>query len=283
MPELPEVETIVRRLRNGTAETPPLPGQTIHDVTVFWGRIIHTPDPAAFQEKLQGKEIKAVLRRGKFLHFPLSEGHLIGHLRMSGDMLLEPRLKADGAPLPKSEYAQVLLNLETPWRLVFKSIRKFGRLWYVNDPQEILGGLGPEPLGPDLNPERLDQMLHQHHRQMKPLLLDQTFIAGLGNIYTDEVLFQARIHPQRRSDTLSQADAAHLYSAIQVVLEKGIEKFGASLDWIYRGGEFQNYFNIHQRKGEPCPVCGATVQKIIVGQRGTYICPHCQPKPGNLS
>lgn len=279
MPELPEVETIVRRLRDGTSETPPLPGQVIQSVEVRWDRIIESPKPADFITLLQNRDILGVTRRGKYLHFPLSQGHLIGHLRMSGDMHVEPRLTNDGNPAPESDYTQVVMNFHTPWRLIFKSIRKFGRLWVVADPEEILGKLGPEPFGEDLNPDRLFQMLQKHHRQIKPLLLDQTFIAGLGNIYTDESLFQAKIHPRRRSDTLSRADAEHLYFAIKTVLEMGIENFGASLDWVYRGGEFQNYFSVHQRKDQPCPNCGTTIIKMTVGQRGTYICPNCQTEP----
>ena len=278
MPELPEVETIVRRLQEGTVDFPPLPGQTILNVEIFWDRIVQSPEPGIFQQALQGKQILAVKRRGKYLHFPLSEGHLIGHLRMSGDMYVEPRIDDTGLTLPTNPFTQAQFNLDSPWRLVFKSVRKFGRLWLVNDTQSVLGVLGPEPLGPDLDPDLLYQMLHRHHRQIKPLLLDQTFIAGLGNIYTDESLFKARIHPRRVSDTLSRADAEKLYYAIREVLEMGIEKFGASLDWIYRGGEFQNHFNIHRRKGEPCPVCGTTIEKTSVGQRGTYFCPHCQAK-----
>ena len=279
MPELPEVETIVRRLREGTTDTPPLPGQVIQSVDVLWNRIIETPKPEKFAQELQGREILTVKRRGKYLHFPLSEGHLIGHLRMSGDMLLEPRISKDGLPLPENQFTQVQFNLDAPWRLVFISVRKFGRLWLVDDPQSVLGQLGPEPLGQELNPEALYENLHRHHRQIKPLLLDQTFIAGLGNIYTDESLFKAKIHPLRSSDSLTKTEAENLYFAIHDVLEMGIRNFGSSLDWIYRGGEFQNYFSIHRRKGEACPVCGTTVEKTTVGQRGTYFCPHCQIKP----
>ena len=147
------------------------------------------------------------------------------------------------------------------------------------DPQTVLGKLGPEPLGPNLDPQKLYTMLQAHHRQIKPLLMDQTFIAGLGNIYTDEVLFTAQIHPLRISDTLSKGEATALYRAMQSILTQGIEKLGSSLDWMYRGGEFQNYFKVHQREGETCPDCGCTVKKITVGQRSTYFCPCCQKAP----
>ena len=279
MPELPEVETIMRRLRDGTPDSAPVPGKMIESASIYWQKIIEQPTAQRFIQDVQQKTITDVRRRGKFIHFPLSEGHLIAHLRMSGDMRMEKRIDANGSPLPKQPYDQVIVALDTNWRMVLSSIRKFSRMWYVLDPQTVLGKLGPEPLGPNLNPQKLYTMLHAHHRQIKPLLMDQTFIAGLGNIYTDEVLFAARIHPLRRSDTLSKAEATALYEAMQSILTQGIKKLGSSLDWMYRGGEFQNYFKVHQREGEPCPDCGCTIKKITVGQRSTYFCPCCQKAP----
>ena len=234
------------------------------------------PDVAGFTTGLISKTIVTAQRRGKFLHFPLSKGHLIAHLRMSGDMRMERRLNDNGNPIPEEQYDQVVLNFDSAWRMILSSVRKFSRVWYVTDPQTVLGDLGPEPLGPNLNPDILYKMLQDHHRQIKPLLMDQTFIAGLGNIYTDEILFEARIHPLQVSDTLTKSDALHLYNAMQVVLDKAIEKLGSSLDWVYRGGEFQNYFKVHRREGEPCPGCSGTIKKITVGQRSTYFCPSCQ-------
>jgi formamidopyrimidine-DNA glycosylase len=276
MPELPEVETIVRRLQSGTDDHPPVPGHSIHDVRVFWDRIIQEPDPITFKDRLLGRTILNVSRRGKFLHFPLDHGHLIGHLRMSGDMRMEPALTSDKLPLPEEKYDQVILDLVGDWRLVFSSIRKFSRMWFVEDPQRVFGDLGPEPLSPDFSPELLFKMLHKHRRQLKPLLMDQTFIAGLGNIYSDETLFSAKIHPLRRSETLSKEEAVALFNGIRKVLNTGIENFGASLDWMYRGGQFQNSFKVHQREAQHCPECDAKIIKLTVGQRSTYICPRCQ-------
>lgn len=276
MPELPEVETIIRRLRDGTPDQPSACGQTIQSVEVTWARIIAAPDVPAFKDSLIGKTITDARRRGKFLHFPLNEGHLIAHLRMSGDMRIENRLSDDGQPYPLSPYAKVILNFSTLYRLAFSEIRKFGRMWYVKDPLSVFGALGPEPLDPEFTAGRLYKLLHTHSRQIKPLLLDQTFIAGLGNIYTDESLFRAGIHPLRKSDSLTAHEAARLHQAIQEVLHQGIRRFGASLDWIYRGGEFQNDFNAYGRADEPCPVCGTAIKKISVGQRGTHFCPNCQ-------
>lgn len=277
MPELPEVETITRRLRDGTTESPPLVGQVIRDVNVYWDRIIQQPTPVEFTRHLKDKIILGVGRRGKFLHFPLDEGHLIGHLRMSGDMRVEPKHDPAGLSIPRGAYDQVVFNLESDWRLVFSSIRKFSRMWVVDDVGSVFGELGPEPLSAEFTPKILYQMLQHHSRQIKPLLMDQRFLAGMGNIYTDEALFLAKIHPLRRADTLSQSEATDLFRATQFVLKKGIQEFGSSLDWMYRGGNFQNHFQVQQREGEPCPTCGTTIVKFKVGQRGTYICPKCQP------
>lgn len=276
MPELPEVETIMQRLRNGTPEVSPVSGQTIQSVEVTWDRIIEEPDPQTFKQKLVGQTIQNVSRRGKFLHFSLDEGHLIGHLRMSGDMRMEKRITKEGSPLPPEDYDRVIINFREPWRMAFSSIRKFGRMWYVQDPQTVLGNLGPEPLEPDFTPQMLFQILQNHHRQIKPLLMDQKTIAGMGNIYTDEALFRAKLHPRRLSDSLSISETDALYTAVQQTLRQGIQQFGASVDWVYRGGEFQNHFNVYQKDGEPCPRCGTTIQKILVGQRGTHFCPSCQ-------
>lgn len=276
MPELPEVETIISRLRDGTAHHPSVLGQTITSVKIQWERIIAAPDAPAFQAALTGRTITDARRRGKYLHFPLDQGHLIGHLRMSGDMRMELRLGAKDTSRPLGPYDQVIFNLVSPYRLVFSNIRKFGRMWYMQDPHTVLGALGPEPLAPDFTAQRLYDMLQAHARQIKPLLLDQTFIAGLGNIYTDEALFRARVHPLRTSDTLTPDEAAHLHQSIQDVLRQGIRRFGASLDWIYRGGEFQYDFNVYGRAEEPCPACGHAIERIVVGQRGTHYCPHCQ-------
>jgi len=279
MPELPEVETIIRRLRDGSQNHLPVPGQTIQSVEVTWNRIIAAPTPESFKQFLPGKKIIDARRRGKFLHFPLSEGHLIAHLRMSGDMRMEPSLTPTGTPCPSEAYDRVTLNFESGWRLAFSNIRKFGRMWFTNDPQSVFGGLGPEPLSEGLSAAKFFTLLQAHKRQIKPLLMDQNFIAGLGNIYTDESLFRAKLHPLRKSDSLSKAESQRLYHAIRAVLKEGIQEFGASLDWIYRGGQFQNTFRVYQQTGKPCPNCNTPIEKLTVGQRGTHICPACQAAP----
>ena len=277
MPELPEVQTIVNRLRTGTKEVPSVCGQTIQSVQVTWDPIVAEPHVASFKRLLEGNKIIEASRRGKFLHFPLLVGHLIGHLRMSGEMRVEPLYSEGGQLNLVEKYDKVILNFESPYRMVFSNIRKFGRMWYVEDPQSVFGKLGPEPLDPILDATVFHQMLQSHSRQIKPLLMDQAFIAGLGNIYSNEALFRAHIHPLRRSDSLSTAEANQLLQEIQAVLRQGIDTLGASIDWFYKGGGFQDQFLVYDQSGEPCPVCGNPVQKITVGQRGTYFCPHCQP------
>ena len=160
--------------------------------------------------------------------------------------------------------------------LVFNDTRKFGRVWLTANMDAVTGRLGPEPLKSDFTPQWLYSALHKRHRQLKPLLLDQTFLAGLGNIYTDEALHKAKLHPLTLSDSVTPKQAGKLHNAIQTILREAIRRNGASFDWVYRGGEFQHHFRVYDREGKPCPVCGTTIQKLVVGQRGTHICPNCQ-------
>jgi formamidopyrimidine-DNA glycosylase len=158
--------------------------------------------------------------------------------------------------------------------LVFNDTRKFGRVWLTAEPQEVLGKLGPEPLGSDFTVQWLHAELHKKRRQLKPLLLDQTFIAGLGNIYTDEALHVAKLHPLSVSDSVTARQAGALHKAIHAVLNEGIRRNGASFDWVYRGGKFE--FRVYGRTDEKCPVCGTKIRRILVGQRSTHYCPKCQ-------
>ena len=155
-------------------------------------------------------------------------------------------------------------------------MRKFGRVWLLRDTSDLFAKLGPEPFDQQLTAEVFADMLKNHARQLKPLLLDQSFLAGIGNIYADEALFRARLHPSRLSNSLTSSEAGDLLEAIRFVLTKGIDQKGASIDWVYRGGDFQNYFQVYQQTGNPCPRCGHPIEKTKVGQRGTHICPVCQ-------
>ena len=264
MPELPEVETIARMLK------PHLEGRTIHSTRLLWKRTLAAPSPRAFTSRIAGQKVLDVGRRAKFLHIRLSTDHLFIHLRMSGDLWME---KTGYKP---AKHDRLIVDLSGNRTLVFNDTRKFGRVWLTNDPQEVIGGLGPEPFDPEFTPRILHSRLQAHRRQIKPLLLDQSFLAGMGNIYTDEALHLAGIHPLTESDKISIIKAEKLFHAIRAVLEAGIAHNGATIDWVYRGGEFQNYFRVYGRTGEPCPVCRTTIERITVGQRGTHFCPGCQ-------
>lgn len=271
MPELPEVETIAGNLRRGTNGAPSLIGQTIQSVHLFWSRTLAEPDLETFQALLPGQKILEISRRAKFLVFTLSQSQLVIHLRMSGDLKVEP------SDIPVQTHDRMVLDFASAWRLCFNDTRKFGRVWLLNDTNALFAALGPEPDDPALTPSRFHEMLQARKRAIKPLLLDQTFIAGLGNIYTDEALFRAGIHPLQSSEKINFEAAARLLEAIRFTLARGIEANGASIDWVYRGGDFQNHFQVYQQTGNPCPRCGKPIMKTTVGQRGTHFCPNCQP------
>ncbi len=277
MPELPEVETIARYLRDGR-DGPSLLGRTIRAADVLWERSVAEPRAEEFCLRIAGQAVGEVGRRGKFMVVTLERDTLLIHLRMSGDLRIEPETNS-GELRPPAPHDRLVLHLDEGWRLAFNDPRKFGRAWLVSDPQSVLGGLGPEPLDPAFRAEDLYARLHAHHRQIKPLLLDQSFLAGLGNIYTDESLHLARIHPNYIASRLSPDDAQRLWQAVRTVLEEGIRRNGSSIDWVYRGGDFQNSFRVYQQTGKPCPVCGTIIQRRVVGQRGTHFCPTCQPEP----
>jgi formamidopyrimidine-DNA glycosylase len=276
MPELPEVETIARYLRLGTSEAPPITNRRILGARLFWERTLAEPAPLHLEEfalRLTGQEILTTGRRGKFLLIQLSEDVLIFHLRMSGDLLVRP------AHEPPAPHDRLVLYLDGDLQLAFNDTRKFGRAWLVKDPEQVLRGLGPEPLDPAFTAQDLYDRLQSYRRQLKPLLLDQRFIAGMGNIYSDEALYLARLHPLTLSNTLTLTQAERLWQSMRFVLSEGIRLHGASIDWVYRGGDFQNYFQVYKRTGEDCRECGSPIQRILVGQRSTHFCPRCQPPP----
>jgi formamidopyrimidine-DNA glycosylase len=273
MPELPEVETIACALRQGGRGGPALVGKRIQSAHLLWQRTLAEPTPAEFEQRIRGQQITGIGRRGKFLIFRLEADSLLIHLRMSGDLLVEPQ----SAPI--AAHHRLTLELEGDLRLAFNDPRKFGRVWLAADPERILANLGPEPLDSAFTPEELYHRLQRTRRQLKPLLLDQSFIAGLGNIYTDEALHMAGLHPLQVAHNVNEAQAARLWESMRAVLLDGIQRQGASIDWVYRGGDFQNYFRVYQRTGQPCPVCGTPVERMVIGQRGTHTCPRCQPFP----
>jgi formamidopyrimidine-DNA glycosylase len=272
MPELPEVETIARQLRGGSSTQPPVPGQVIDGVTLRWPRHIATPRAGRFRREIVGRTIQDVGRRGKYLVFPLDRGTLLIHLKMSGDLLLQP------AAVPAGPYDHTVFHLQSGWELRFGDARKFGKVFLVDDPDKLLTSLGPEPLASGFTWRVLANRLQSHARALKPLLLDQTFVAGLGNIYADEALHRARLHPLRRSNSLNPTEVRRLWRGMRAALRAGLHHNGASIDWVYRGGDFQNHFRVYQREGQACPVCRTPIRRIVVGQRGTHFCPTCQPR-----
>jgi formamidopyrimidine-DNA glycosylase len=273
MPELPEVETIARTLRSGNKSTPGIVERTILGMEVYWAGTLAQPSVDEFKHRVVGQRIENISRRAKYLVFDLSEDTMLIHLRMSGDLLVG----WVGEQL--ADHVRVAFNLSDGLQLAFNNPRKFGRIWLVDNPEGLFAGLGPEPLSDALTPEFFAEMTMSRSRQIKPLLLDQAFIAGLGNIYVDEALHLARLHPLCRANTLDRADTDRLLTAIRSVLKEGIRRNGASIDWVYRGGDFQNHFRVYQQTGEPCPVCGTPITRIVVGQRGTHVCTTCQPVP----
>jgi formamidopyrimidine-DNA glycosylase len=271
MPELPEVETVVRGLRA------PLTGRTIIGVEVRWSGSIGAPDSDAFVQQLTGKRVTDIDRRGKWVVMKLSGRHtLLAHLRMTGQLVLEP------AECPDDKYARVLLYLDNGQRLRFSDMRKFGRLILTEDVGEVLGDLGPEPLAEDFTAEQFKQMLAQRHGRVKSLLLNQRFLAGLGNIYVNEVLWRAGIHPLRSANSLSSAEMEALYRATRSVLRAAIVEGGTTLEnGNFRqvdgsSGDFATQLEVYGRESEPCLRCGTSVERIKVGQRSAFFCPCCQ-------
>ena len=278
MPELPEVETIARDLNAAG-----LVGKTLTCARVYWDRTVAEPSVPEFCRLIEKKQIAAVGRRGKFLVIDFAGGgHLLMHLRMSG------RLHLVSAGAQQLSHEHVVFAFEDGSELRFHDTRKFGRVYLMVDAERILGRLGPEPLDPMFTPRVLFEGMRKRSRRVKPLLLDQGFVAGLGNIYTDEALWEAQIHPRRLSDSLSQKEAEALHAAIRKVLQRGLKNLGTSLGTgkanFYsvgrRRGRNRDALKVFRRTGEPCPRCAVPVQRIIVGQRSTHICPKCQNLKG---
>lgn len=269
MPELPEVETTVRALRR------PLVGEVITAVHNTWPRHIATPTLPEMQARLPGRRIEAISRRAKYLVFHLSsEETLIIHLKMTGHLFVTQ------AESPLDKHTHTVFSLASGKELRFQDTRKFGRVYLVHDPQEIFSQLGPEPLAESFTVDCLRQQLNGRTRVLKPLLLDQTFVAGIGNIYADEALFYAGLHPQHRADSLTADDIQALHGAIRKVLQLGIEREGASISNYIKPdgskGDMQNAVAVFRRTGMPCYQCGNPIQRIVLGGRSTHFCPHCQ-------
>ncbi|HEX2035091.1 MAG TPA: bifunctional DNA-formamidopyrimidine glycosylase/DNA-(apurinic or apyrimidinic site) lyase [Chloroflexota bacterium] len=275
MPELPEVETV-----RGDLEAH-LVGRTFTGAEVLWERSVDRPPAELFPAALAGHRVEAIERRGKFLVLRLDGGaSLIVHLRMTGQL----RWREHGAP--RERHLRVVLYLDDGHELHFDDQRKFGRMYLVPDEAgrlEVLSRLGPEPLLQDFSREALQGRLRGRRARLKSLLMDQQFLAGLGNIYVDEALFHARLHPMRRSDTLTEEEITRLHEGITEALRQGIANRGTTLadyrDVWGTAGLNQEALFVFRREGQPCPRCGTPIEKINVGGRGTHFCPSCQPSP----
>ncbi|MBA2368010.1 MAG: DNA-formamidopyrimidine glycosylase [Candidatus Protochlamydia sp.] len=273
MPELPEVETIVRELREAG-----LIGLIIDKALVFWGRSIAIPEFKLFCEQIIKQKILDIQRRGKFLVFSLTQDTLLVHLRMTGKFIMHVK-----EILPHS-HERVRLYLNDGRILAYEDQRKFGKWYLVPSPNKMFEKIGLEPLSPNFTSAAFKNVLKNRNTRIKPFLLDQRFVAGLGNIYVDEALWQAKIHPLRSVKSLTAKEIKSLHEAIILVLEHGVENTGTSLGSARanyfsvsgRRGTNQQRLNVFRRDGLPCYRCQSTIQKMVLAQRGTHFCAKCQ-------
>lgn len=274
VPELPEVQTLVDDLNRAG-----LVGRTVTAVKVCWPKTIASSSPGRFCRQMTGRTIVTIRRRAKLILFGLDNNWILGvHLRMTG------RFQLIKAKQPPAQHQHIILVLDDDRSLRYNDTRKFGRFYLTDDPQILLKGYGPEPLERGFTSAVLADRLARCHRQIKPLLLDQRFIAGLGNIYVDEALWAARIHPLRRSDSLSEKQIKALHRAIRRVLRQGLQHAGTTLGRgqsnFYSIGEARggnaNHLKVFRRTRLPCPRCRSPISRILVGQRSSHICEKCQ-------
>jgi formamidopyrimidine-DNA glycosylase len=280
MPELPEVETVARDLR------PRIVGATIVGARCTWPRTLRTHTPEAFADAVAGRQVEGVGRRAKLVVVELSgDAALTIHLKMTGQLFVVP------AETPEDPYVRLVLELADGREIRFRDIRKFGRIGlYGRDPvsgelvaelggSAVFAAFGPEPLDPAFTVRDFRRSLRRRKGRLKPLLLDQSFLAGVGNIYADEALWAARLHPLRTARTLRPADERHLYDAVRTVLTEAVARRGSSIDDYTApdgDGSMQEHLQVYQRTGEPCPRCGRPIKRIVVGARSTHFCSWCQ-------
>lgn len=266
MPELPEVETVVRGL------IPDLIGASAREAWVDWPRVLDGMSLSEFNALVKGQKIESMHRRGKYICIAMSKDFLVVHLRMTGRLYLSSQVQGD------DRWVHFSLSLDDGRFLVFSDARKFGRVQLVSDLAFLETKLGPEPLS--LQPEAYQQILKGSTRAIKVFLLDQKRIAGVGNIYADEALFLAGIRPTKATDRLTIAERHRLGEAIVTVLRNAIDYEGASIQWYRKPdgnqGESQKHFRVYGRSGQPCLQCGSPIRRTVLGQRGTHFCPKCQ-------
>jgi formamidopyrimidine-DNA glycosylase len=272
MPELPEVETVARDLR------PLITGATIVDATTLWPRTLRGITPAEFADGVAGRRVETVGRRGKQLVVNLSgDAFLTIHLKMTGQLFVVPQGR------PEDPYVRLVLSLEDGREVRFRDIRKFGRVGlYTPETADPFAKVGPEPLSDALTVGAFRRVLRARKGRLKSLLLDQSFIAGVGNIYADEALWAARLHPLRTAPTLRPSDERRLWVALRRILAEAVIRRGSSIDDYTApdgDGEMQDHLAVYQRTGEPCHRCGRPIKRIVVGGRATHFCSWCQRLP----
>lgn len=281
MPELPEVENV----RRGLNEI--IVGETIKKVEVLWPRIIESPAVSEFETRLVGQTITEVKRRGKFLLFYFTKDMMISHLRMEGKYQFVEQL-AGSEPPAFTKHTHVVFHLESGSQLRYLDVRKFGRMSLVAQGEEFehksLKNLGPEPVADDFHFSDMQEFLTRRTKAIKGVLLDQQLVVGIGNIYADEILFVAQIHPQRPANSLTASEENRLYQAILSILEKAVKNGGTTIRTYQNAfgdaGTFQNYLQVYGKNGQACVLCGSDIEKIKVAGRGTHFCPTCQPLKG---
>lgn len=272
MPELPEVEAV----RQGLSLL--VTGKTITEVAVYWPRIIESPEVERFKQQLLGEKIESVGRRGKYLIFELTHYQLVSHLRMEG------KYEVHQLQEPLAKHTHVVFTFTDQSQLRYLDVRKFGRMALLPKGTALnykgLAKLGPEPIPGDFLLATFQQQLKASQKAIKPLLLDQKLVTGLGNIYVDEALFQAKIHPEQPASTLKKSEVEALYESIIDVLARAVEAGGTTirtyLNALGEAGKFQISLKVYGQTGEPCSNCGTPISKIKVAQRGTHFCPSCQ-------
>ena len=277
MPEMPEVETIRRSLEKK------LLGRQIQNADIILPRQVKWPDAVDFAARVTGRRFVRLERSGKYLIFVLDNGNeLIFHLRMTGRLLYQ----SVGAE--RDAYTRLVFTLDDASVLLYADTRTFGAIYALTVGERWrvrgLSEMGPEPLSDAFTPEYLQNALKDRKTKIKSFLLDQRKIGGLGNIYADEALYLARIHPLRLAGSLDAAEISRLYAAVNDVIRCGIEDGGTTFrDYVDGNGDrghHQESLQVYHRNGQPCRHCGTLIEKITVGGRGTHFCPHCQPAEG---
>lgn len=273
MPELPEVETIVRELNESH-----LIGKKFSSINVLWERTIASPSVAEFCTKIISQTIRKISRRGKFIVITLDDETLLIHLRMTG------KLSFSKNPQPLSSHERLCVGIDDKRFMHYEDQRKFGKWYLLDDPETKFSQLGIEPFSSKFTVKNFQTALMKSSLVIKAFLLNQKHVVGIGNIYADEALWEAKIHPLRKTKSLILKEIKGLFKAIKHVLGQGIANQGTSL-----GSKMANYFSVNRKRGNyqtqlkvfrqeglPCPRCGTTLIKIVAAQRGTHLCPNCQ-------